>query len=124
MLPLPKVTSIIGAVGADENGKRVTEACSAAGIVPMFYEQETDSTGCVAKLSVDAGPAGSSVTQITHLSAGNAYSKQRHLDLGKCRAANIKTGNVKLFRAELGARQRGRILLYPGSLFNRYAAQN
>ena len=79
MLPLPKVTSIIGAVGADANGKRISEACAAAGIVPLFYEQESDSTGCVAKLSVDS----SSVTQITHLSAGNAYSKQRHLDLGK-----------------------------------------
>ncbi|CBY12411.1 unnamed protein product [Oikopleura dioica] len=81
MLPLPKATSIVGAIGTDENGKRVSEACTAAGIVPMFYEQETDITGCVAKLSVDAGPAGSTVTQITHLSAGNAYSKQRHLDL-------------------------------------------
>lgn len=119
MLPLPKATSIVGAIGTDENGKRVSEACTAAGIVPMFYEQETDITGCVAKLSVDAGPAGSTVTQITHLSAGNAYSKQRHLDLGKCRAANIKTGKVKLFRAKLGQSQRGRILLHTGPIFNR-----
>lgn len=76
MLHLPRASSIIGAVGRDENGSRLTSACESVGIRPLFYVQDDEATGAVTKLSCDG-----KVTQLAHLSAGNAYSKQRHLDL-------------------------------------------
>jgi len=77
MLHLEKATSFIGAVGKDETGSKLTAVCEKVGINPQFFEQEDEPTGALARLVCD-----DNTTELTHVAAGNTYSKQRHLDLG------------------------------------------
>lgn len=49
------------------------------GINPEFFAQEDEPTGALARLICD-----DKTTELTHVAAGNTYSKQRHLDLGEC----------------------------------------
>jgi len=77
MLHLEKATSFIGAVGKDETASKLTSACAKVGINPEFFAQEDEPTGALARLICD-----DKTTELTHVAAGNTYSKQRHLDLG------------------------------------------
>lgn len=78
MLQLPKATTAIGAIGDDSKGTMLTQICDKAGIRASFYEQSDEPTGTRACLATPDQLE----TSVLSIAAGNAYSKERHLDGG------------------------------------------
>lgn len=83
MLHLPKATSAIGAIGNDSKGKQLLEICENFNITTSFQVQEDEITGAKACLNTKtSNPTEAKETSVVNISAGNTYSKQRHLDQG------------------------------------------
>jgi len=78
MLQLPKATTAIGAISSDSKGTMLSELCEKQGIQPAFYVQEDEPTGSKACLKTPDELE----TSVLNIAAGNAYSKEKHLDGG------------------------------------------
>lgn len=78
MLQLPMATSAIGAISNDQKGELLGQICEKSGIRASFFVQDDEPTGAQACLrTVDEAE-----TRVLSIAAGNAYSKERHLDGG------------------------------------------
>ncbi len=64
----PDATVIIGAIGKDENGKKLASVCLSGGVKPIYYESEDSPTGVCAVLILDHER-----TMVTRLDAANMY---------------------------------------------------
>ena len=60
-------------------GTMLSELCEKQGIQPAFYVQEDEPTGSKACLKTPDELE----TSVLNIAAGNAYSKEKHLDGGK-----------------------------------------
>ena len=68
-------------------GKELLEICEKFNIKTSFQVQEDEITGAKACLNTNpnktSNPTEAKETSVVNISAGNTYSKQRHLDEGK-----------------------------------------
>ena len=71
-------------------GKQLLEICETFNITTSFQVQEDEITGAKACLNTNpnktSNPTEAKETSVVNISAGNTYSKQRHLDEGMSRA--------------------------------------
>ena len=67
-------------------GKQLLEICETFNITTSFQVQEDEITGAKACLNTNpnktSNPTEAKETSVVNISAGNTYSKQRHLDEG------------------------------------------
>ena len=68
-------------------GKQLLEICETFNITTSFQVQDDEITGAKACLNTNpnktSNPTEAKETSVVNISAGNTYSKQRHLDEGK-----------------------------------------
>ena len=91
-------------------GKQLLEICETFNITTSFQVQEDEITGAKACLNTNpnktSNPTEAKETSVVNISAGNTYSKQRHLDEGMTHTNTIchiyRSNHIGLYELVIG----------------------